>query len=121
MPRTAGPLTISMFLGSFAWSFAFISLPFYIQSISPYDSAATLRWSGWILGISSLVTVVTSPAWGRVGERGHGTYEQIMGLIAAGVEANVTDRPGGIFVRAADQISSPRTGFCSKRFPPYPH
>jgi len=32
--------------------------------------------------------------------------EQIMGLIAAGVEANLTDRPGGIFVRPADQISS---------------
>jgi cellobiose phosphorylase len=31
--------------------------------------------------------------------------EQIMGLIAAGVEANLTDRPGGIFVRPADQIS----------------
>ena len=27
-------------------------------------------------------------------------HEQIMGLIAAGIEANVTDRPGGIFVRA---------------------
>ncbi len=32
--------------------------------------------------------------------------DQIMGLIAAGIEANVTDRPGGIFVRPADQISS---------------
>ena len=32
-------------------------------------------------------------------------HEQIMGLIAAGVEANLTDRPGGIFVRAAEQIS----------------
>jgi cellobiose phosphorylase len=31
--------------------------------------------------------------------------EQIMGLIAAGVEAHVIDRPGGIFVRPADQIS----------------
>ena len=71
MPRIAGPLTISMFLGSFAWSFAFISLPFYIQSISPYDPATTLRWAGWILGVSSLVTVLTSPAWGRVGERGN--------------------------------------------------
>jgi MFS family permease len=59
-----------MFLGSFAWSFAFISLPFYVQSISPYDPGTTLRWAGWILGISSLVTVVTSPAWGRGGERG---------------------------------------------------
>ena len=32
--------------------------------------------------------------------------EQIMGLIAAGVEANVTERPGGIFVRPVDQISN---------------
>jgi cyclic beta-1,2-glucan synthetase len=32
-------------------------------------------------------------------------HDQIMGLIAAGLEANVTDRPGGIFVRPADQIS----------------
>jgi cyclic beta-1,2-glucan synthetase len=31
--------------------------------------------------------------------------EQIMGLIAGGIEANVTDRPGGIFVRPADQMS----------------
>ncbi len=33
-------------------------------------------------------------------------HEQIMGLIAAGVEANVTERPGGIFVRPVDQISA---------------
>ena len=31
--------------------------------------------------------------------------EQIMGLIASGIEASVIDRPGGIFVRPADQIS----------------
>ncbi|MDP2708336.1 MAG: cyclic beta 1-2 glucan synthetase, partial [Burkholderiales bacterium] len=31
--------------------------------------------------------------------------EQIMGLIAAGVEAHVMDRPGGIFVRPVEQIS----------------
>ncbi len=33
-------------------------------------------------------------------------HEQILGLIAAGVEAQVMDRPGGIFIRPADQISS---------------
>jgi cyclic beta-1,2-glucan synthetase len=33
-------------------------------------------------------------------------HEQIMGLIAAGIEANVTDRPGGIFVRSVEQISN---------------
>jgi cyclic beta-1,2-glucan synthetase len=31
--------------------------------------------------------------------------EQIMGLIAVGVEAHVMDRPGGIFVRRVEQIS----------------
>jgi len=33
-------------------------------------------------------------------------HEQVMGLIAAGVEAHVVDRPGGIFVRSAEQISN---------------
>jgi cyclic beta-1,2-glucan synthetase len=32
-------------------------------------------------------------------------HDQIMGLIAAGIEANVIDRPGGIFVRPGDQIA----------------
>ena len=32
--------------------------------------------------------------------------EQIMGLIASGIEANVVERPGGIFVRPVDQISN---------------
>ncbi|MGP8196959.1 MAG: GH36-type glycosyl hydrolase domain-containing protein, partial [Syntrophobacteraceae bacterium] len=32
-------------------------------------------------------------------------HDQIMGLIAAGMEPNVIDRPGGIFVRPADQIA----------------
>ncbi len=32
-------------------------------------------------------------------------HDQIMGLIAAGVEAQVMDRPGGIFVRRAEQIA----------------
>ena len=31
--------------------------------------------------------------------------DQIMGLIAAGIEAHVIDRPGGIFVRRAEQIA----------------
>lgn len=40
----------------------------------------------------------------------HGGYrqrlqEQIVGLIASGIEASVIDRPGGIFVRSAEQIS----------------
>ena len=70
--RLSGPhlLPVTMFFGSFAWSFVFVSLPFHIQRISPLDPAATLRWTGWILGITSLVTVVTAPVWGRYAARG---------------------------------------------------
>jgi cellobiose phosphorylase len=32
-------------------------------------------------------------------------HDKIMGLVASGIEANLTDRPGGIFVRSADQIA----------------
>jgi MFS transporter, DHA1 family, multidrug resistance protein len=63
-------LPFSMFFGSFAWSFVFVSLPFYIQKISTVDATATLRWTGWILGVSSLVTVVTAPFSAKLfGER----------------------------------------------------
>ena len=54
-----------MFIGSFSWSFVFVSLPFHVQRISPWDAASTLRWTGWILGVTSLVTVVAAPLWGR--------------------------------------------------------
>ena len=41
----------------------------------------------------------------------HGGYRQLlqnqlMGLISAGVETDISEKPGGIFVRVADQISS---------------
>lgn len=58
-----------MLLGTFAWSFVYVSLPFHIQRMSTLDPAATLRWTGWILGISPLITVVTAPISGRIGER----------------------------------------------------
>ncbi|HEV8641622.1 MAG TPA: MFS transporter [Methylomirabilota bacterium] len=64
-------LPVAMFFGTFAWSFVYVSLPFHIQAISPVDAAATLRWTGWILGISPLVTVVTAPIWGYYAERGN--------------------------------------------------
>ena len=60
-----------MFCDSFAWSFVFVSLPFYIQVLSTGDAAATLRWSGWIVGITSLVGVLTNPFWGRLAGRGN--------------------------------------------------
>ena len=32
-------------------------------------------------------------------------HDQIMGLIAAGIEASLIDRPGGIFIRTGDQVA----------------
>src|SRR6059036_3929295 len=71
--RSTGPqlLPVTMFFGSFAWSFVFVSLPFHIQRVSTLEPTATLRWTGWIVGITSLVTVMTSPVWGRYAARGN--------------------------------------------------
>jgi MFS transporter, DHA1 family, multidrug resistance protein len=35
------------------------------------DASSTLRWTGWILGISPLATVVMAPLWGRLAGRGN--------------------------------------------------
>ena len=59
-----------MFFGTFAWSFVYVSLPFHIQRMSAWEPSATLRWTGWILGISPLVTVATVPLWGRFAGQG---------------------------------------------------
>ncbi len=40
-------LPVALFLGTSAWSFVYVSLPFYIQRISTEDPASTLRWTGW--------------------------------------------------------------------------
>jgi len=71
--RLTGPqlLPVTMFFGSFAWSFVFVSLPFHIQRVSTLEPSATLRWTGWIVGITSLVTVMTAPIWGRYAARGN--------------------------------------------------
>ncbi len=64
-------IPLALFLGTSAWSFVYVSLPFYIERISPGDPASTLRWTGWILGISPLVTVLTGPIWGRMAGKGN--------------------------------------------------
>lgn len=64
-------LPVALFFSTFAWSFVYVSLPFYIQRLSPVDPISTLRWTGWILGISPLMTVITAPVWGRLAGRGN--------------------------------------------------
>lgn len=60
-----------MFFGTFSWSFVYVSLPFHIHRISTWDATSTLRWTGWILGISPLATVAMAPLWGRLAGRGN--------------------------------------------------
>ncbi len=62
-------LAAVMFLVSFAWSSVYVGLPFYVERITRVDPAATVAWTGWILGITSLVSVASSPLWGRVAAR----------------------------------------------------
>lgn len=84
--RAEWVLPTSMLLGTFAWSFVYVSLPFHIQRMSTLEPAATLRWTGWILGISPLITVITAPISGRLGERidprrGFVTVQAFQGLM----------------------------------------
>jgi MFS transporter, DHA1 family, multidrug resistance protein len=64
-------MPLAMFFGTFSWSFVIVSLPFHIQRISTWDPVSTLRWTGWILGISPLATVATAPLWGKLAGRGN--------------------------------------------------
>ena len=75
-----------MLFSTFAWSFTFVSLPFHVRDLSTLDAAATLRWTGWIIGITNLVTVLTAPAWGRLGTR----YDPKVLYIAVEVLQGVT-------------------------------
>lgn len=54
---------------AFALNFMFVFLPFYIRSVSPMDEAATLRWTGLILGAASATATVGSTFWGSLSDR----------------------------------------------------
>ena len=51
------------------WSYVYVFLPFYIQSISPYDRERTLLWTGLIVGISGVTSALTAPLWGGMAGR----------------------------------------------------
>ena len=78
-------LPAAILLGTFAWSFVYVSLPFHIQQMSSWEPAATLRWTGWILGITPLVTVVTAPLWGRFAGRGDPKTYYVMVEVLQGI------------------------------------
>ena len=76
--RRRAVVPLALFLGTFAWSFAYVSLSFYIQRLSGGDTVTTLRWTGWILGVTppaalyvvlALLSLLCVPCAGGLGRR----------------------------------------------------
>ncbi len=68
-PRDVQVAVAAQFGLAFSMNFVFVFLPFYVRSISPFDEAATLRWTGLIMGGASLVATFVSPVWGYMTAR----------------------------------------------------
>ena len=62
-------VSTAQFSIAFALNFMFVFLPFYIRSVSPMDEAATLRWTGLILGAASATATFGSAFWGGLSDR----------------------------------------------------
>jgi DHA1 family multidrug resistance protein-like MFS transporter len=77
MPALPGPaksrdvivVTAAQFSLAFALNFMFVFLPFYVHAISPLDEAATLRWTGLIVGAASAMATFGSAFWGNLTDR----------------------------------------------------
>ncbi len=62
-------VTVAQFFLAFALNFMFVFLPFYVQSVSPYDEPTTLRWTGLIVGAASAMATFASAFWGNLCDR----------------------------------------------------
>lgn len=76
-------------LRTFSWSVVYISLPFHIQAMTTWDEADTLRWTGWIIGITLLVTVFFLAS----------VLPQV--VAGLGIEASRTLEIGGVLIFAS--------------------
>jgi MFS family permease len=62
-------VTTAQFAMAFALNFMFVFLPFYIRAVSDLDEAATLRWTGLILGAAAATATFGSAFWGSLSDR----------------------------------------------------
>jgi MFS family permease len=94
-PREFLVLSVSQFALAFALNFMFVFLPFYVQAISHWDEAGTLRWTGLIVGAASAMAVFGSAVWGNLTDRFSPKALFIRGLLShailVAVMAFVTD------------------------------
>jgi MFS family permease len=54
---------------NFSFNFMFAFLPFYLGKVSPYSAQATLLWTGFILGATSMLIAFSGPFWGSLTHR----------------------------------------------------
>jgi MFS family permease len=62
-------VSTAQFAMAFALNFMFVFLPFYIRAVSDLDEAATLRWTGLILGAAASTATFGSAFWGSLSDR----------------------------------------------------
>ena len=93
--RDIAVVTAAQFSLAFALNFMFVFLPFYVQAISPLDEAATLRWTGLIVGAASAMATFGSAFWGNLTDRfsPKGLFERgiLSHVILVGLMGFVTD------------------------------
>lgn len=62
-------IAMSQFGLAFCFNVVVSFLPFYIISISPYNSQETMLWIGMIIGFNSFVAAAAAPFWGSLTSR----------------------------------------------------
>lgn len=67
--RDIAVVTTAQFCLAFALNFMFVFLPFYVHAVSSLDEAATLRWTGLIVGAASAMATFGSAFWGNLTDR----------------------------------------------------
>ena len=69
MGRDPAVTIVAQFVTAVSWTYVYVFLPFYVQSVSPYDREQTLLWIGVILGVSGATSALTAPFWGALAAR----------------------------------------------------
>ncbi len=75
-------ITAAQFGITFCMNFVMVFLPFYLAEISPLGPAATLRWTGLILGSAPAMAAFSSPWWGALTRRVSPKYIFERGLLS---------------------------------------
>jgi MFS transporter, DHA1 family, multidrug resistance protein len=54
-----------VFLNTLCWALAYAVLPFYVHQLASTSLDEGLRWRGWILAVTPLLTILSMPMWIR--------------------------------------------------------